>query len=667
MAYSQSLPLKAIRRIQLTLSPALPFSWVSASGHVDDAVPGRDDGRYSEQAEDEAPPQYTPVASSSSAVATANESAYATSASQHPGGGAASSSGAATTTTTKPSGSGTDEGGLQAHDIRELNPEAQKKVLQARDEQGASLADYALFDSSEPPPAQGYHHHNSAPGQYEYTLDDEGNMISHDPALATDPDKLAAFLRLHASAPPVVSVRVHGSHMEERTEIVHHHHQHGGSSHHHHHHDSSSLRFSSGSQTRTRQERVTDFHFVVSAADAVERALGSARGTGGAGPLGAVLYAAGPWELAHRGGVTRSLVLKPPSSSRPRHQRGIRLPDNDADLEASLADASQQEQQHQEPRSHRPRVKDRRRLDRETRERTGKGMPGFVHPENLKEIRHMGAETDWHERRPRLLHDYFVDLGEEHCAIPLGACAPPDVVERYHDVVKERDDRDAAVRAVLDAFCRSEKALKELTVTKEVYGWHLDGLVEGVKEIVRRSLYSGDVTVQVQVSPRTITIRPPHPAARLWSQPVYIKLMLWLLLMCVPHLFQRPSCASLNCARLTRTATPSCSSSRCSPATATTAFDSRTRSLAGAACQLGQRRVWLTRSEWPRPSCLRHRTCKIHRAKEARHRHSSRRWKGCKAQTSGSTSSACRKARGSSSGNAPSWTPCASAGPEGSS
>ena len=77
--------------------------------------------------------------------------------------------------------------------------------------------------------------------------------------------------------------------------------------------------------------------------------------------------------------------------------------------------------------------------------------------------------TSARDAHPALLyHSHFVDLVETHSSLPFALSGLPST---YDVLVRERDARDEQVRAVVDAYTRSNKMLKELRVEKEVYGW----------------------------------------------------------------------------------------------------------------------------------------------------------------------------------------------------
>lgn len=86
----------------------------------------------------------------------------------------------------------------------------------------------------------------------------------------------------------------------------------------------------------------------------------------------------------------------------------------------------------------------------------------------------------------------------------------------YDSVVEQREGRERLVREAVEDYCACKTALKQLTVEKELYGFRFDLLEQAVRSIVAQN-YSHQlhlsnrpvVQVAFNVSPSTITIRPP--------------------------------------------------------------------------------------------------------------------------------------------------------------
>jgi hypothetical protein len=165
--------------------------------------------------------------------------------------------------------------------------------------------------------------------------------IRHDVTLNSSPLALARFLRLNATAPPSLILNARGSHTERRTETI-------WTTHNGHRR----------SRTETKNVEVEDFSFKIDASSYVLQGMG--RASGGKGTRG-IMYEAGEWEAAYRGGAWRSTGSGP----------GIKLP---SDLEEGREGVSVRKT---------VRWSEGRRLDKENDERQKRGLPAFVRMSTL--------------------------------------------------------------------------------------------------------------------------------------------------------------------------------------------------------------------------------------------------------------------------------------------
>ncbi|KAL8292630.1 hypothetical protein RQP46_001242 [Phenoliferia psychrophenolica] len=399
--------------------------------------------------------------------------------------------------------------------LADLNPEVSKKLAREARESGHDVADFGFeaapggsLRAGELPP-----NFRDAEVRPTYSIDSAGDIVSHDATLNSSPVALLRFLRLHSSSPPTLSVHIRGTHTEKRSET--------------------NVEMHNGHRrvkTTTRDVEVEDFQFFIDAAQCVEDGLGKAlRGGGG---LKGVMYEVGGWEAAHRGGAWRTRERKegevdPETCAcacgtgvhrRPRRERGIRLP----------IDPEEEEGKAEPSRYVKPGVREIRRLDKARRERDSRGFPGFVSPDSLVDMDEDHRPQLERDAHPSLLyHSHFVDLVETHSSLPFALSG----ISATHDVlVRERDARDEQIRAVVDAYTRSKKMLKELRVTKEVYGWNFRLLEAGLRATIDRTRYSGTVQIEFRTTPTTLIIRPENNISKIFSLPIWAKFFLWIVL-----------------------------------------------------------------------------------------------------------------------------------------
>lgn len=127
-----------------------------------------------------------------------------------------------------------------------------------------------------------------------------------------------------------------------------------------------------------------------------------------------------------------------------------------------------------------------------------------------------------------LLQSHFLDLVENHASVPFaltGVTSPNDFT-----LVAERDARESEVTKIIESYCASTSILKELTVEKELYGWNWDLLEAGIRSTLRDCRYIGKVQIKFKIAPTSIVIRPMNPLSQIFSLPIWVKVILWILL-----------------------------------------------------------------------------------------------------------------------------------------
>ncbi|KAM0752185.1 hypothetical protein T439DRAFT_379285 [Meredithblackwellia eburnea MCA 4105] len=421
--------------------------------------------------------------------------------------------------------------------INDLNPEIRKKLTRDANDNDRDIHDYGVHSD----------HHNLRAGELPpdfaaleadvrpaYSISSEGDIVTHDSSLNSSPDSLLRFLRLHCTSPPTLTIHVRGHHTERRTETTYENDHNGHRKVRHH----------------TRDVEVEDFEFRIEGGDYVEQGLGKAvRGGGG---VRGVMYEVGGWEAAHRGGpwrVRERLVGEEDSASsssrRGRAGQGaIRLPiepDEEEGQQLGGGAAGLLERKASSAgmgRWKRPGVREMRKLDRGRRERDSRGFPGFVHPDCLQDMEEDHRPSAERTIHPALLyHSHFVDLVETHSSLSPSISSSsnnnnnsPQVSQEYTSVLAEREARDENVRKVVEAYCKSDRLLKELRVRKEVFGWNWRLLEAGIRATIDQARYTGTVQVQFKTTPQTIVIRPENNLSRIFSLPIWAKILLWIVL-----------------------------------------------------------------------------------------------------------------------------------------
>ncbi|ORY88123.1 hypothetical protein BCR35DRAFT_330332 [Leucosporidium creatinivorum] len=448
---------------------------------------------------------------------------------------------------------------FEPESIADLNPEMRKKLANDARDRGLQVDDYGF----EPPVAELPSFEETDVGDRPaYTMDRNGNIVTHDPKLNSDPQALLRFLRLHAASPPTFSVYVRGSHTETREvttwEVGKHGRQHR--------------------RSRHEKQEVEDFEWSINASDCVEQGLGSAKGGGGS--IRGVLYPVGGWEVVHRGGpwATREAT----AHELAKNEGAIRLEDAEEGVGfAGLGDEAKKKWK--EERWRHASLRARRKLERERREREKRGYPGFTHPSSLVDMDDDHRPHGDRLEHPALLYkSHWVDLVETHSSVPLnltsvGAAALPTA---YDALAEERDQREDEVREIVEAYCACKHQLKELVVERELYGWNLDLLEKGLRSIISRT-YGGTIQIAFRTTPLSITVRPNSFLSRLFSLHVLWKLVLWIFLiypvLLIYEFFAGRRWNNLRCAfpltrwrRLPPLASSSAASSSAGPSSSTT-------------------------------------------------------------------------------------------------
>ena len=395
-------------------------------------------------------------------------------------------------------------GEFEPEPLSSLNPESAKKLALEAQMAGHSAEDYNFTIPalpSLPPPSFGSAETTDRP---QYSLDSHGNITSHSSLLNSSPDALLRFLRLHASSPPSLAVHLRGTHLEKRHETRWETNKHGRRV----------------QRMESRDEEVEDFQFWIDGSHVVEVGLGRAAG---GGSMRGLIYAALPHECLRRGGAWSQRGLKPEE----RDEGQIRLDEED---EVSLQEQGKCALKHAKWKT--PGLRERRRLAKEHLERDRRGLPGFVLPEQLVNALQDERPLERQLAHPALLLEgHFLDVVENHAATafgmtPLAATLPA----RYAALVREREERDGEVKEVAEAYCASRSVLKELKVEKEAYGWNWRLLEQGIRATIRAAGYQGTVQVSFNLKPQTIVIRPDNAIMKVFSLPVWAKVLLWLVL-----------------------------------------------------------------------------------------------------------------------------------------
>ncbi|KAK4055966.1 hypothetical protein OIO90_002959 [Microbotryomycetes sp. JL221] len=392
----------------------------------------------------------------------------------------------------------------QSVSTSELNPEARKKLNEEMRRNGLSKVDYGFFDGQHEPndnlPSFGETELNERP---HYSINGNGDVVSHDARLNSSPDFLLRFLKQHASSPPTFTVSMRGSHIEWKDKSKWH-------------------KRPDGSTYETRhpeREEVEDFSFSIDCTNQIEQGLGSAKGIGGGGMRG-YLYAVGDWEPVQRGGA----FMTQPFESKDR-EGSIRL--NDDEEQALSSDDRQNMKRRQESGYH-----EVHSIDRDTRQRRKTGMPSFVHPQSLIE-----SETDFSrpphtlmEHPARLFRSHFVDLTEVHASNPTKPIDSTSWPQSWQTLLDERNENDMDVRRIVNEYCHSTAFVKELVIARsEIYGWNIQQLEQGLRSVIERS-YGGTIDIKFNITPTTITVRPDNWVSRLFNSSLFVKVLLWIVL-----------------------------------------------------------------------------------------------------------------------------------------
>lgn len=124
-----------------------------------------------------------------------------------------------------------------------------------------------------------------------------------------------------------------------------------------------------------------------------------------------------------------------------------------------------------------------------------------------------------------LFKDQFVDFEDVHTTV-----APALWQGRYSDADRERSRRAEDVRAAVEDYCASKHCLKQLVVTCEYYGWDWTALKAGIEASVLSTFYAGQVWIEFDNAPTTITLRAPGWPGSILLLPLHYKVPLSLTL-----------------------------------------------------------------------------------------------------------------------------------------
>ncbi|KAK4049059.1 hypothetical protein OIV83_004421 [Microbotryomycetes sp. JL201] len=361
--------------------------------------------------------------------------------------------------------------------MSDLNPEARKKLEDELRRSGTSSQDYGFLDEGPPTECLPSFAETEMGERPQYSINRNGDVVSHDPRLNSNPAFLLRFLRQHASSPPMFTVSMRGSHIEWKEQSNWH-------------------KNSDGSYREHRH-----------------RGLGSARGAGGGGMRG-YLYAVGDWEAVHRGGAFKSCAKT--EAELEKTTGTIRIPDEEQQVGEELDPAMQSPAASWKTAG----VRSRRHLVRGKEDREKRGLPSFVDPDLLDESE--DAEVT------RWLLSHFVDLLEVHASNPPKPVDLDSWPTAWRRAQAERHENDQRVEQIVAEYCASQALAKELCVSRsELYGWDLSQLEMALRSYIGRS-YGGTISISFTVTPSTIIIRPDNWVSNVFELPVLAKILLWM-------------------------------------------------------------------------------------------------------------------------------------------
>lgn len=148
-----------------------------------------------------------------------------------------------------------------------------------------------------------------------------------------------------------------------------------------------------------------------------------------------------------------------------------------------------------------------------------------IDPGSLHDVREV---HDAYSHRPVLLKDQFLDSDDIHLA-----SSPALWQGVYTEAHRERSRTAEDVRAVVEEYCASKHGCKQLVISREYYGWDWTALKAGIEASIQANLYAGQVYVEFDNEPTTITVRAPGWSSRMLATSWGYKVPLSLVLMCV--------------------------------------------------------------------------------------------------------------------------------------